>query len=83
MTNDKEEYETLNMIQLYSWEKYPGYIFYELIGKYEDIMKYYNKYILKIYPENPYFTRIQSRVTYENNENTYDVIVVTRKNSCS
>jgi len=50
-----------NRIKVVSWEQYPRFIYYEITGAEPYVMKFYFENILAQYPNNPYFTAIESK----------------------
>lgn len=53
------------LIVVTTWNHYPRYTSYEIIGPEANAMKYYLENILKEYPTNPYFTAIESKEPHE------------------
>ena len=75
ISNDPNEIELLEKISIKTWAEYPRKHNTILEGDPDDIMKYYNNYILKMYPNNPYFTRIERE-----DENSLHIV---RSTTCS
>jgi hypothetical protein len=48
-----------------TWNHYPKFTSYEIIGPEANAMKFYLEKILKEYPSNPYFTDIESKESHE------------------
>ena len=64
----KEMQDNINII---CWEQ-PNTIMYKIAGIESDVMKFYFKHILTVYPSNEYFTTIQSKIS---NRETIELIV--------
>jgi len=52
-------------ITVLTWDHYPKYTSYEIIGPESNVMKFYLEKILKEYPTNPYFTDIESKDAHD------------------
>ena len=79
----KEETELLNKIHVYTWDSYPRRTNYEIHGSSQyDIWSYYS-IILKLYPENPYFTKAHPIIVYSNSEFDKKYVLYVSRSSTS
>ena len=57
-TGSEEEQELAQNLSIKAWVEYPHRYNYHISGPKEECLKYFNEWILKQYPFNPYFTKI-------------------------